>query len=147
MATKSAPFSMRLSQRMEALVDREAKRTGRSKGAIVEALAEEALRMRLFPGIGFKGKDWDRRAWVMGTGLDVWEVVDVYKDVGSVERMVEGWSINERQIQLALDYYKMFGEEIDAAIAENRRPIEQLEEEYPFIRVIRIPSEQASDVS
>ena len=139
MATKSAPFSMRLSKRMEALVDREAKRTGRSKGAIVEALADEALRMRLFPGIGFKGTDWDRRAWMMGTGLDVWQVVDVYNDVGSVERMVEGWSINERQIQLALDYYKMFPEEIDAAIAENRRPIEQLEEEYPSIHVLRIP--------
>jgi hypothetical protein len=89
MATKSAPFSMRLSKRMETLIDREAKRTGRSKGAIVEALADEALRMRLFPGIGFMGRDWDRRAWVMGTGLDVWQVVDIYKDVGSVERMVE----------------------------------------------------------
>ncbi len=139
MVTKSAPFSMRLSKRMEALVDREAKRTGRSKGAIVEALAEEALRMRLFPGIGFNGKDWERRAWVMGTGLDVWQVVDVYKDVGSVERMVEGWSINERQIQLALDYYKMFPEEVDAMIADNKRPIEQLEEEYPSIPVLRIP--------
>jgi uncharacterized protein (DUF433 family) len=139
MATKSAPFSMRLSKRMEALVDVEARRTGRSKGAIVEALAEEALRMRLFPGIGFMGRDWDRRAWVMGTGLDVWQVIDIYKDVGSVERMVEGWSINERQIQLALDYYKMFPEEIDAMIADNKRPIEQLEEEYPSIPVLRIP--------
>ena len=139
MATKSAPFSMRLSKRMEALVDVEARRTGRSKGAIVEALAEEALRMRLFPGIGFMGRDWDRRAWVMGTGLDVWQVIDIYKDVGSVERMVEGWSTNERQIQLALDYYKMFPEEIDAMIADNKRPIEQLEEEYPSIPVLRIP--------
>ncbi len=138
MVTKSAPFSMRLSKRMEALIDREAKRTGRSKGAIVEALADEALRMRLFPGIGFMGRDWDRRAWVMGTGLDVWQVVEIYKDVGSVERMVENWSISERQIQLALDYYKMFAEEIDDAIAENRRPIEQLEEEYPFIAVSRV---------
>jgi uncharacterized protein (DUF433 family) len=138
MAAKSAPFSMRLSKRMETLIDREAKRTGRSKGAIVEALAEEALRMRLFPGIGFKGMDWDRRAWVMGTGLDVWQVVDIHKDVGSMERILESWSINERQIQLALDYYKMFPEEIDAAIAENRRPIEQLEEEYPFIPVLPV---------
>ena len=139
MATKSAPFSMRLSKRMEALIDRESKRTGRSKGAIVEALADEALRMRLFPGIGFMGRDWDRRAWVTGTGLDVWQVVDIYKDIGSVERMVESWSINERQIQLALDYYKMFPEEIDAIIADNKRPIEQLEEEYPSIPVLRIP--------
>jgi hypothetical protein len=30
---------------VEALVDQEARRTGRSRGAIVEALAEEALRV------------------------------------------------------------------------------------------------------
>jgi hypothetical protein len=140
MATKSAPFSMRLSKRMETLVDREAKRTGRSKGAIVEALAEEALRMRLFPGIGFKGMDWDRRAWVMGTALDVWQIVDAHHDIPSIEQMAAGGSANEQQIRLALDYYKMFPDEIDAAIAENRRPIEQLEEEYPFIPVLRLPA-------
>ena len=87
MATKSAPFSMRLSKRMEALVDQEATRTGRSKGAIVEALAEEALRMRLFPGIAFRGVDWERRAWVIGTALDVWQIVDAHRDIGSIE----GW--------------------------------------------------------
>ena len=138
MATKSAPFSMRLSKRMEALVDREARRTGRSKGAIVEALAEEALRTRLFPGIAFKGADWERRACVVGTALDVWQIVDAQRDIGSIERMVEGGSANERQIRLALDYYEMFPEEIDAAIADNRRPIEQLEEEFPFIAVSRV---------
>ena len=138
MATKSAPFSMRLSKRMEALVDREARRTGRSRGAIVEALAEEALRTRLFPGIAFKGADWERRAWVVGTALDVWQIVDAHRDIHSIERMSEGGSANERQIRLALDYYEMFPEEIDEAIADNRRPIEQLEEEFPFIAVSRV---------
>jgi uncharacterized protein (DUF433 family) len=138
MATKSAPFSMRLSKRMETLVDREARRTGRSRGAIVEALAEEALRTRLFPGIAFKGADWERRAWVMGTALDVWQIVDAYRDIGSVERMAEDGSASERQIRLALDYYEMFPEEIDEAIADNRRPLEQLEEEFPFIAVSRV---------
>jgi hypothetical protein len=138
MATKSAPFSMRLSKRMEMLVDREAARTGRSKGAIVEALAEEALRMRMFPGIAFRGIDWDRRAWVIGTALDVWQIVDAYQDLRSVAAMVEGGSASERQIRLALDYYETFAQEIDVAIAENRRPIEQLEAEFPFIAVTRI---------
>jgi uncharacterized protein (DUF433 family) len=125
---------------MEALVDREAKRTGRSRGAIVEALAEEALRMRLFPGVAFKGTDWERRAWVVGTALDVWQIVDAHRDIPSIEQMAEGGSASEQQIRLALEYYKMFPEEIDDAIAENRRPIEQLEEEYPFIPVLRIPA-------
>jgi hypothetical protein len=129
---------MRLSKQMETLVDREARRTGRSKGAIVEALADEALRMRLFPGIAFRGVDWERRAWVIGTALDVWQIVDAYRDIGSVERMAEGGSASERQIRLALDYFEMFPEEIDVAVAENRRPIEQLEEEFPFIGVSRV---------
>jgi uncharacterized protein (DUF433 family) len=138
MATKSAPFSMRLSIQVERLVNQEAKRTGRSKGAIVEALADEALRMRLFPGIAFRGVDWERRAWVTGTALDVWQIVNAHRDIDSIERMAEGGSANEQQIRLALDYYGQFPEEIDAAIAENRRPIEQLEAEFPFIAVSRV---------
>jgi len=129
---------MRISKSLEALVEREAQRTGRSKGAVVEALADEALRMRLFPGIAFRGTDWDRRAWVMGTAFDVWQIVEAYQDIGSVERMAEGGSAGERQIRLALGYYERFPEEIDEAIAENRRPIEQLEQEFPFIAISRV---------
>jgi hypothetical protein len=135
MAAKSAPFSMRLSRRVEALVDQEAKRTGRSRGVIVEALAEEALRVRLFPGVAFRGTDWERRAWVIGTALDVWQIADAYRDVGSVEGMVAGGAATERQVRLALDYYERFPEEIDAAIAENRRTLAELREEFPFIAV------------
>jgi len=120
---------------MEALVEVEARRTGRSKGAVVEALAEEALRMRLFPGIAFRGTDWDRRAWVIGTALDVWQLVDAYRDMGSVERVVDGGSANERHVNLALAYYERFPEEIDTDIAENHRSIEQLRDEFPFIAV------------
>ena len=73
-----------------------------------------------------------------GTALDVWQIVDAHRDIGSVELMAVDGSANERQIQSALDYYERFPEEIDAAIAENRRPIEQLEEEFPFIAVSRV---------
>ena len=138
MSAKSAPFSMRLSKRMESLVESEASRTGRSKGAVVEALADEALRMRLFPGIAFRGIDWDRRAWVIGTALDVWQIVTAYQDIGSVEQMADGQAASERSINLALAYYERFPEEIDAAIAENSRSIEQLQDEFPFIAVSKI---------
>ena len=131
MAAKSAPFSMRLSKSMESLVELEAARTGRSKGAVVEALAEEALRMRLFPGIAFRGVDWDRRAWVIGTALDVWQIVDAYRDIESVEQMADGEGASERSINLALAYYERFPEEINVAI-------ELLRDEFPFIAVSQI---------
>jgi uncharacterized protein (DUF433 family) len=128
---------MRISKRLEALVDREARRTGRSRGAVVETLAEEALRMRLVPGVAFRGTDWERRAWVIGTALDVWQIVEAHRDIGSIEQMAKGGSASERQIRLALTYYEQFPDEIDEAIAENRRPIGQLEREFPFIATIR----------
>ncbi len=124
---------MRISKDLETLVDREARRTGRSRGAVVEALAEEALRMRLFPGIAFRGTDWERRAWVIGTALDVWQIVEAHRDIGSIGRMAADGSASERQIRLALAYHERFPEEIDEAMTENRRPVEQLQREFPFI--------------
>lgn len=126
---------MRLSRGLDALVSEEARRTRRSKGAIVEGLAEEALRMRLFPGIAFRGADWERRPWVIGTAFDAWQVVDAYRDFGSVERMVEEGNLSEAQIRLALAYHERFPDEIDEDIARNRRPLEDLRAEYPFIDV------------
>lgn len=135
MAAKSSPISVRISGRLEAFVDQEARRTGRSRSAVLEALADEALRMRLFPGIAFRGADWERRAWVIGTALDVWQIVEAHRDMGSVEQMVAEGAAGERQIRLALAYYERFPEEVDAAIAADRRPLEQLRDEYPFIAV------------
>jgi hypothetical protein len=97
--------------------------------------AEEARRTRIFPGIAFRGDDWDRRAWVIGTAYDVWQIVDAHRDVGSVEAMVAAGNLSERQIRLALVYYEQFPQEIDEAIALQRRPLPQLRAEYPFIKV------------
>jgi hypothetical protein len=135
MAAKSKPFSIRVSPATEELIAAEAKRTHRSKGAVIEGLAEEALRARMFPGIAFRGEDWDRRPWMIGTALDVWQVIDAHRDLGSVEAMVTVGNLSERAIRLALAYYERFPEEIDEAVALNRRPLAQLRARYPFIDV------------
>lgn len=134
-SAKSKPLSIRISPGTEELISAEARRTRRSKGAVIEALAGEALRTRMFPGIAFRGDDWDRRPWVIGTALDVWQVVDAYRDAGSVEAVVEGGSLDKRQVRLALAYHERFPEEIDEDIARNRRPLDRLRAEYPFIDV------------
>jgi uncharacterized protein (DUF433 family) len=103
---------------------------------VVEALAGEALRARLFPGIAFRGTDWERRPWVIGTALDVWEIIRGYQDFGSIERVVAETDLTERQIKLALAYYERFPDEIDAAIAEDRRSLEELRDRYPTIDAI-----------
>jgi Ribbon-helix-helix protein, copG family len=70
MTPRATPISVRLSKGLEDQIDQEARRTGRSRSAVLEALAGEALRTRQFPGIAFRGTDWERRAWVIGTALD-----------------------------------------------------------------------------
>lgn len=133
---KSAPFSMRLSDATDELVTREARRTRRSKGAVVEALADEALRARRFPGLAFRGNDWDRRPWVIGTALDVWEIVAASRRYGSIEAMAAETDLTEPQVRLALAYYRERPEEIDAAILENERSLEELRREYPTVDTI-----------
>lgn len=132
-ASKSRPFSIRLSQTTNRFVEAEARRTKRSKGAIVEALTEEAARMRRFPGIGFRGEEPYREAWVIGTGLDVWELIEMLQDYGSVERLLdEHERLTRRSVELAQAYYASYPEEADEKIADNRRPISELRDLYPF---------------
>jgi uncharacterized protein (DUF433 family) len=131
---KGEPFSVRFTASTDRSVAEEARRTRRSKSAVVEALTEEAVQTRRFPGIAFRGDDARRRPWVIGTGLDVWEIIEMLEDYGSTERLVEDAELNDRQARLALAYRDAYPEEIAAAISENRRSAAEWQELYPFIQ-------------
>ncbi|HEV3070325.1 MAG TPA: hypothetical protein VGY76_02740 [Solirubrobacteraceae bacterium] len=134
-ARKGEPFSVRFSLPTDHLVEDEARRTRRSKSAIVEALTEEAVRTRRFAGIGFRGEDAARRPWVIGSGLDVWEIAQMLEDFGSIESLVDQTHLNERHVHLALAYRDSYPDEIAQALAENSRSTEQWRELYPFIEL------------
>jgi uncharacterized protein (DUF433 family) len=70
---------------------------------------------------------------VIGSGLDVWEIVQMLEDFGSPERLVADSGLTERQVRLAVAYRDSYPEEIADAIAENRRTVEEWRELYPFI--------------
>jgi uncharacterized protein (DUF433 family) len=134
-ARKGEPFSVRFSLPTDHLVEDEARRTRRSKSAIVEAMTEEAARTRRFAGIGFRGEDAARRPWVIGSGLDVWEIAQMLEDFGTIESLVEHTQLTERQARLAIAYREGYPGEIAEALAENRRTAEQWRELYPFIEL------------
>ena len=139
MSRKSAPFSLRLSEDTDRLVTAEAKRTKRSKGSVVETLAEEALKARLVPGVAFRGDDYGRRAWLIGTSLDVWQVIEAYKDFGEdFDRATGETDLTQRDLRTALIYYQRFPQEIDDFIALDRRPLAELRAEYPHADVIPV---------
>jgi uncharacterized protein (DUF433 family) len=99
----------------------------------VSEFTEETLRTRRFPGIAFRGDAHRRRPWVIGTGLDVWEIIQMLQDFGSVERLVENSHLNERRVRLAVAYREHYPEEIDAAVAENRLLPEEWHDRFPFV--------------
>ena len=132
---KGQPFSVRLETATEQLVEAEARRTRRSKSAVVESFTEEAARARRFPGIAFRGDDVKRRAWVIGSGLDVWEIAHMADDFGSPESLAKDSHLSPAQIRLALAYRDAYPDEIEQFIEENRRPLDELRVLHPFIEV------------
>ncbi|MBI2169606.1 MAG: ribbon-helix-helix protein, CopG family [Actinobacteria bacterium] len=133
---KGQPFSVRLEEETEKLVDAEARRTRRSKSAVVEVFTEEAARARRFPGIAFRGDAARRRPWVIGPGLDVWEDLQMVEEFSSVETLVAETQLTPPQVRLALAYRQAYPEEVEQAIADNRRPLDELRTLFPFIEVV-----------
>lgn len=132
---KTQPFSVRLGPAANVLVTEEARRVGRSRSAVVEELAEEAAKMRLFPGIGYRGRP--RRAWVIGSGLDVWEMVDLLHSYGgNPEKLRESHPlVTDRHLRLTRAYAERFPEEIEGLLEVNRRPLDELRALYPFLEI------------
>lgn len=130
---KSQPFSIRLGEQAGLLVRDEVRRTGRSRSVVVEELAEEAAKTRLFPGVAFRGTP--RRAWVIGTGLDVWEIVELLRSYEDDERRLRAAHplVGERHLRLAGAYAARFPDEIAAFAEDARRPLDELRRSYPFL--------------
>jgi len=132
---KGQPFSVRFSKATDVYMEEEARRQRRSKSSIVEELAEEASKTRRFPGVVFHGgRLLERRAHVLGSGLDVWELCWTIDNYGSVERVEADFEkITEQHCRVALAYRQAYPDEVEALIASNNRPLEELEALYPFI--------------
>ena len=99
----------------------------------------EAERIRRYPGIAFRGPDQRRRAWIIGSPFDVWEVVQAWQDLGEdADRVRDQFGLSSRQLNLALAYYREFPDEIDDALVLAGRSSRELEAAYPFIEILRI---------
>lgn len=131
---KTQPFSIRLGPEAERLVAEEIRRSGHSRSAVVEELTEEAAKSRLHPGIAFRGKP--RRAWAIGSGLDVWEIVELDRSHdGDQATLRESHPLlTRRHLRAARAYARQFPEEIERSIGENQRPLAELQALYPFIQ-------------
>lgn len=78
----------------------------------------EGLRRDRFSGIDFRDTALGRTAFVAGSRLPVWMVVEVIRQhSGSVSRAARHFERPEWQMQAALEYARAFPEEVDSALA------------------------------
>ncbi|HEX2304608.1 MAG TPA: hypothetical protein VHH57_13355 [Gaiella sp.] len=134
-SSKGEPFTVRFDRETQRAIEDEARRTRRSRTALVEELADEALRTRRFPGIGFRDSFPNRRAWLTGAGLDVWELCELVDRYPDVEMLLADFAhVRRPHVDLALAYREAYRDEIDGLIAENNRPPEEWRRLYPFVR-------------
>lgn len=109
-------------------LDQRAHEIRESRTSLAERYVEEGLRMDEHPGIGFADGPAGRRAILLGTGLDVWEVVDTVKqNAGSIDAAAAYLELPVAGVRAAVRYYAAFRDEIEelldrrAAIAERER--------------------------
>jgi hypothetical protein len=110
-------LSMRPRKETLARLRRRARLSGEPRTTLAERYLDEGLLMDEIPGICFVDGAMGRRPALMGTGLDVWEVVKVVKDSGSVAEAAAYLEVEPRLVELAVRCYGANRGEIDDWIA------------------------------
>ena len=107
-------LSMRPSKRTLERLRERARLLGERHTTLAERYLEEGVVMDEHPGIHFVDGALGRRPAVLGSGLDVWEIVEVAKDNGgSVADTATYLEIAPRLVETALRYYGAYREQID----------------------------------
>src|SRR6266566_5222011 len=96
-------------------------------------LVGEVERMRRVPGIVFAWGSFERVPRIAGSGIEVFEVISVYKGVdGDWERLRQAFDfLTEDQLKAAPHYYREYPEEVDARLAEEDECLERFWQEHP----------------
>jgi hypothetical protein len=122
----SQPLSLRLSA---GAIERLRTRAGSEQlppRTLAQRYVEEGLRMDEHPLVRFVDGPAGRRARLVGTGSDVWEVIAAVKDSdGDVAASAEYLALPLGLVQAAVTYYGAFGDEVDSWIARNERETAQ----------------------
>lgn len=125
----SRPRSFRLPDTLLASLQGRARERGESANALAERYLEEGLRRDDHPLIVFREGVAGRRASLVGTRLDVAQVIETLRESdNSVEAAVEYLGIPEQHVRAAVRYYADFREEVDEW-RERTRAVAEREEE------------------
>lgn len=129
---------IRVPLELDQAVREEMKRRGVTEwSSMVVELVDEGLRMRRAPGVVFVDGPVGRRPVIAGTGLDVWEVIAAWQELGRDYRRLRtayDW-LTEPQVRAALSYYEAYPAEIEHRLARERALTpDESQTSFPFVR-------------
>ncbi len=108
----TAYISGRVPLRYERLVVKQARAARTSKSDLVARYVIEKSLENEFPGISFRDSLSGREAYLTGHRVAVWEVLDVYRNMGSIEKTAQHFRWAPVLVKRALAYAKAFPDEI-----------------------------------
>lgn len=121
MSVDRGQLSLRPSTRTLERLRERARLTGQKHTVLAERYVAEGVLMDEHPGIHFVDGAMGRRPAVAGTGLDVWQIVEVLQDnEGSIESAATYLEVDPRLVDAAVRYYGANTAEIDDWIARVR---------------------------
>ena len=138
--TESRPVSLRIPADVRDVIREAATQAGRDFSSVANEMLAEAVRMRRVPGIVFVDEPHGRAPWIAGSGLEVWDVVRSYRDMGGDwDRLREAFDfLSEAQLRAALAYAEAYPEYAEACERrEERAGPEQVWGDFPSLRPIR----------
>ena len=103
--------------------------TGQDIDGLVSEMVTEAIKMRRVPGIVFADGATGRRARVGGTGIEVFEVIDLYELFGRDRQKVQESlpQLDTYQINMAIAYYEAYPEDIAPRLKSDEQVQAELE--------------------
>jgi hypothetical protein len=126
LVSKLNPLSLRLGETTIERLGSRAKRSHMPLRTLAQRYVEEGLRMDEHPLVRFIDGPAGRRARLVGTGKDIWEVVATVRDHDNdLHEAAEYLRLPLGLVQAAVTYYGAYTSEIDELIADNERVAEE----------------------
>lgn len=124
----STTVNVQLTDAQSEWLEQEAQRLGMSPSDVIASRVEEALRETEFPYIEFREAYLGRDAFLRGTRLKIWLLINhVRANDGDVVKTAGELEVPDVAVANAVEYAVKYAAEIDAAIAENRAAVDELQ--------------------
>jgi uncharacterized protein (DUF433 family) len=130
-AAAKQPLAFRVLPRTLEHLRRRAREAGQPQTALAERYIEEGLRMDEHPLIYFRDGAAGRRPALLGTRLDVADVIEtIHQNGNSVERAAAYLELPLDRVEACLRYYADYREEVDDWTERSRAIAEREEERW-----------------